>query len=288
MPAAPRSPRRRKACSLGRPRRAGRGRKERGSVPAKGLLATRCHAPVAEHSWQPAPNRAATHGPFLSLARPLARSPFCAPEPRSSGGRRRRPRRSSEAACRVPAGSGRPGLTMPRGVAGGPSASRAAGRPGRAASLPCAPRPPTDRAHAPNRRQAPPASGPSASGCSPRSPAAEGLPRFLPPPRPAPGTREPRTREGSSEAGRGVCPAGVGPVLRRPSLCLLGSPLRSDREHFAFEAKLLQKTRWSHEFRCSKQKRINWCRWSLLIKMIQKLREQPRGLRALQFRLFFI
>lgn len=197
-------------------------------------------------------SRPRSHAGPVSLPRPPARSPFCAPEPRSSGGRRRRPRRSSEAACRVPAGSGRPGLTMPRGVAGGPSASRAAGRPGRAASLPCAPRPPTDRAHAPNRSQAPPASGPSASGCAPRLPAAEGLPRFLPPPWPAPGTREPRPREGSSEAGRRIRPAGDGSAFHRPSLCLLDSPLRSDREHFAFEAKLLQKTRWRHEFRCFK------------------------------------
>lgn len=78
-----------------------------------------------------------SHAGPVSLSRPLARSPFCAPELRSSGGRRRRPRRSSEAACRVPAGSGRPGLTMPRGVAGGPSASRAAGLPGRAGPRLC-------------------------------------------------------------------------------------------------------------------------------------------------------
>ena len=65
------------------------------------------------------------------------------------------------------------------------------------------------------------------------------------------------TGPGRAPQRRDVRLAGDGPALRRPSLCLLGSPLRSDREHFAFKAKLLQKTRWRHEFRRCKQKRIN-------------------------------
>lgn len=113
---------------------------------------------------------------------PLSHPPFCASVPRSisssSSGGRKRLGRSSEAARRVPAGSGRPGLTMPRGVAGGPRASRAAGRPRRAASEPCAPAsPPVPRGR------------PTASG------GAAGPPRFLPPlrpARPAPGAAEPR------------------------------------------------------------------------------------------------
>lgn len=72
---------------------------------------------------------------------PAPHSPCCAWAPGSGTRRRTRkePRRSSEAACRVPAGSGRPGLTMPPAA---PRAWRAGpGGPGRAgaASLPLRP-----------------------------------------------------------------------------------------------------------------------------------------------------
>lgn len=153
----------------------------------------------------PPPSSRAPEGWFPSLgrrgcgARPplLPHSPFCASVLRSSSRRRRRLGRSSEAARRVPAGSGCPGLTMPRGVAGapgGPRASRAAGRPRRAASEPCAPAsPPVPRGR------------PTASG------GAAGPPRFLPPPPPRTASPRRRGAPGGSGGSSGAAPPSMGP-----------------------------------------------------------------------------
>lgn len=115
---------------------------------------------------------------------PAPHSPCCAWAPGSGTRRRTRkePRRSSEAACRVPAGSGRPGLTMP------PAAPRAwrAG-PGRAgaASLPLRPAAADGRASAAAARPLRPAQALPGSPLPAARPPRR-APRLWPCPRPAP------------------------------------------------------------------------------------------------------